>query len=127
MRKVQPPLAQKKKLDGPPAWQACPECGRKVWGVAQANIVMSPQKHLAIETGAIGNQAVVLLCDPPEAKYRLWEVGAVPTPKKFVVNWNHSHGQKPAIFKTPVMAAKAIRAWWKDLHEIHKKFPADEL
>lgn len=98
-------------------WQACPECGQKVYGVAKHSIV-SPKEPL-MKLIANHTQKIVLLSDPLGERSRMWLVGAVPNPKKFVVNWHWKHKHEAAIFRNRKDATAAIKNWWNKVHEGH--------
>jgi len=108
----------KKRGGGPRLWQECPECGLRVYGVADHLIVST--KRVVVATSATPSQKVVVLMDPPDGHGRMWQSGAVPSPKKFCVNWHWRHRYEPAVFKSYKSASDAIKAWWKQIHGYHK-------
>lgn len=108
----------KKRRGGQRFWLACPECGRKVYGVPES-LIVSP-KRVVVTTSAKPGEKVVVLIDSPSWPGRMWLVGAVTTPKKFCVNWHWRHKHEPAVFRNYKMALAAIKAWWKVIHGYHK-------
>lgn len=103
------------------AYQVCPECDRKVYGVA-SHYIVGP-KNLQVATSAVGLQKLVILSDPPAGNERLWAVGAVPKPRRFLANWHWRHRQEPAVFRSYRHACNAIREWWRQIHKIHRHRP----
>jgi hypothetical protein len=46
----------------------------------------------------------------------------VPKPRRqFIVNWHWRRKVEPAVFRSYRHAAAAIKAWWKVIHEQHKR------
>ena len=99
-----------KAKEGPNAGRVCPECGRRVYGLAKESIVDAMDSKI---------RKLVLLTTP-DGTSRFWQVGAVSSPKKFAVNWSSRCKHDPAIFRSRQHAKLAIKEWWKRIHEYHQ-------